>query len=56
MHYPGVTQKLVKAFHNEGLLVSAWTVSTEARLYKMAYAGVDNITTRTPAKAVELLK
>ena len=43
-----LSEKLVEAFHKEGLQVSVWTVNKEDKMYKALGCGVDNITTRHP--------
>lgn len=42
------TKELVDTFHNNGLLVSIWTVNEEKDMYKILYFAPDNITTRNP--------
>ncbi|MBQ8028030.1 MAG: glycerophosphodiester phosphodiesterase [Clostridia bacterium] len=50
------SKELVEIFHENGLLVSIWTVNSEKEILKIASYGPDNITTRNPEKAGELLK
>ena len=47
-HYPNIKGDAVKLFHEEGLLVSVWTVNDEKTIKKMLACGVDNITSRHP--------
>ena len=49
------TRELVECFHNEGLLVSVWTVNDTLTMYEMLSYGVDNITTRRPDKMQEII-
>ncbi len=42
------SKELVDAFHENGLLVSVWTVNKEDDMYKILYFAPDNITTRNP--------
>ncbi len=44
------TQELVDVFHENGLLVSIWTVNNEMEIYQILSYGPDNITTRCPDK------
>lgn len=48
--YTGASEKLVKIFHENGLLVSIWTVDDEKNMYKILSFAPDNITTRHPDK------
>jgi glycerophosphoryl diester phosphodiesterase len=50
------SQKLVDFFHENGLLVSIFTVDSEYEMYKILSYGPDNITTRNPDKLQEILK
>lgn len=50
------TKKLVKVFHNNGLLVSIWTVNGYFKIRKILSYGPDNITTRRPDKMKKALK
>lgn len=54
MNYKGLTAELVKAFHENGLKVSVWTVDGELDMYKALSASPDNITTRSPSKLCEI--
>ncbi len=49
------TKELVDTFHNNGLLVSIWTVNEEKDMYKILYFAPDNITTRNPDVLKEIL-
>ena len=49
------TKELVDTFHNNGLLVSIWTVNEEKDMHKILYFAPDNITTRNPDILKELL-
>lgn len=50
------TEELVDIFHENGLLVSIWTVNNEPDIYRILSYGPDNITTRRPDKLKEALK
>lgn len=50
------TAELVKAFHQNGLLVSIWTVNHKRTILRILSYGPDNITTRRPDKIKEVLK
>lgn len=47
-NYKGASKLLVDVFHEEGLLVSIWTVNSEKDLYRILSYSPDNITTRKP--------
>lgn len=49
------SKELVDTFHNNGLLVSVWTVNEEEDMFKILYFAPDNITTRNPDVLRELL-
>jgi glycerophosphoryl diester phosphodiesterase len=49
------TKELVDTFHNNGLLVSIWTVNEEKDMHKILYFAPDNITTRNPDVLKEIL-
>lgn len=55
IHYKGASKQLVKAFHNEGLLVSLWTVNSRYQFYKTLKLCPDNITTKRPNRLCSLL-
>lgn len=50
------TKKLVEVFHNNGLLVSIWTVNGSFKMRKILSFSPDNITTRRPDKMKKVLK
>lgn len=50
------TKALVDIFHENGLLVSVWTVNSEKDIYKMLSFAPDNITTRRPDRMSEILR
>ena len=50
------TQELVDIFHENGLLVSIWTVNNNRDIYRILSYGPDNITTRKPDKLKDALK
>ena len=47
-NYKTATKELVDIFHENGLLVSIWTVNDEYNMYKILSFSPDNITTRNP--------
>lgn len=49
-NYKSASKELVEVFHENGLLVSIWTVDDEYNMYKILSFGPDNITTRHPDK------
>ena len=53
--YTGASEKLVKIFHEHGLLVSIWTVDKEYDMYKILSFAPDNITTRYPDKLSKII-
>lgn len=50
------TKELVEVFHENGLLVSIWTAKTKRDIYRILALSPDNITTRRPDLAKEILK
>ena len=54
--YTGATKELVKVFHENGLLVSIWTVNSKFRMKKILSFLPDNITTRKPDKLSSIVK
>ena len=50
------TKELVDTFHNNGLLVSIWTVNEEKDMFKILYFAPDNITTRSPDILSKVIK
>ncbi len=55
MHYSNATQLAVDIMHEEGLLVSLWTVGKAADMQRLLNYGADNITTRKPLKLLRLI-
>ena len=51
-----ISEKLVTIFHEEGLLVSVWTVDDEYYMLRAIYYGPDNITTKKPIKLKKLIE
>ncbi len=49
-NYKSASKELVDIFHENGLLVSIWTVDSEYNMYKILSFSPDNITTRHPDK------
>ena len=49
-NYKSASKELVETLHENGLLVSIWTVDDENNMYKILSFGPDNITTRHPDK------
>ena len=47
-NHRNATKKLVKVFHDNGLLVSIWTVDRKLKMKKIIAMSPDNITTRKP--------
>ena len=54
--YRKATKKLVKAFHENGLLVSIWTVDSKMAMHRIIAFAPDNITTRKPDKLRKIIK
>ena len=54
--YTSASKELVDVFHENGLLVSIWTVDDENNMYKILSFGPDNITTRNPDKLAKIIK
>lgn len=50
------SKELVEVFHENGLLVSIWTVDKEYDMYKILSMSPDNITTRNPDKLYGIIK
>ena len=55
MRHYYLSKKLIKIFHEEGLLVSVWTIDKEYYIQRGIYYGPDNITTRRPSKLLKLI-
>ena len=49
MHQLFISKKLVKTFHDNGLLVSIWTINDSYFATRALYYAPDNITTKRPA-------
>lgn len=54
-NYKNASKELVDTFHENGLLVSIWTVDSEYNMYKILSFGPDNITTRNPDKLAKII-
>lgn len=54
-HYDAASETLVRVMHEQGLLVSCWTVDRKVDMARIAALGPDNITTKEPVKLCELL-
>jgi glycerophosphoryl diester phosphodiesterase len=54
-HYGFCTERAVEKFHDNGLLVSVWTVDNSDDMKKLIEMGVDNITTRRPDLLLDIL-
>ncbi len=54
-NYKSASKELVDTFHENGLLVSIWTVNNEYNMYKILSFGPDNITTRHPDKLSKII-
>lgn len=55
IRFTNASKKMVEIFHEEGLLVSVWTVNKEKDMHKVLPLGCDNITTRQPSKLIEII-
>lgn len=55
-NYKSATKELVDVFHENGLLVSIWTVNDEYNMYKILSFAPDNITTRNPDELSRIAK
>lgn len=53
--YKSASKQLIEAFHNEGLLVSVWTVNSKYAMVRTLKLCPDNITTKRPDILLELL-
>lgn len=51
----GASKYLAEVFHNNGLLVSIWTVDRKRQMKKMISLSPDNITTRKPDKLRKII-
>lgn len=54
-HYTHMSQTIVDVLHENGLLVSVYTVNEKADLYRMLSFGVDNITTKQPTRLMNII-
>lgn len=54
-NYKSASKELVDIFHENGLLVSIWTVDNEDNMHKILSFGPDNITTRYPDKLAKII-
>lgn len=54
-NYKSASKELVDVFHENGLLVSIWTVDSKYSMYKILSFGPDNITTRHPDKLSKII-
>lgn len=50
-HYKNASKKLVNTFHDNGLLVSIWTVNRKWKFIRIINMSPDNITTKKPKLA-----
>lgn len=48
IHFGGASKELVEKIHENGLLVSLWTVNSEKEILKVLSLSPDNITSRRP--------
>ena len=55
-NHKSASKELVDAFHQNGLLVSIWTVNNKFKMYKILSFAPDNITTRHPDKLSRIVK
>ena len=55
-NHRNATKKLVKVFHDNGLLVSIWTVDRKMKMKKVLAMSPDNITTRKPDVLGKIIK
>ena len=56
INYGTCSKQLVDVFHNEGLLVSIWTVNKKLDMIKTISFCADNMTTRQPSQLVEIVE
>ena len=54
--YTSASKELVDVFHENGLLVSIWTVNSKFKMPKILSLAPDNITTRKPDKLSQIVK
>lgn len=55
-NHKNASELIIDTFHEEGLLVSIWTIKTEKELYKALSLCPDNITTRKPELLGEIFR
>lgn len=55
MKFVSASTDLIKAFHEEGLLVSLWTANAKKDMYRCLSLAPDNITTRKPSELISLM-
>lgn len=55
-NYKSASKELVDIFHENGLLVSIWTVDNKYNMYKILSFGPDNITTKRPDKLAKIIE
>lgn len=54
-NFKSASKELVEIFHENGLLVSIWTVDDKYNMYKILSFGPDNITTKHPDKLSKII-
>lgn len=54
-NFKSASKELVEIFHENGLLVSIWTVDDKYYMYKILSFGPDNITTKHPDKLSKII-
>lgn len=55
LNFKSASKELVEIFHENGLLVSIWTVDDKYNMYKILSFAPDNITTRRPDKLSKII-
>ena len=55
-NYKSASKELVNIFHENGLLVSIWTVDSEYNMYKILSFAPDNMTTRNPDELSRIVR
>lgn len=56
LNYAGASRELCDIMHENGLLVSVWTVNNRLDMHKMLALGPDNITTKRPNKLLKMIE
>jgi glycerophosphoryl diester phosphodiesterase len=56
LHYAGASRALCEVMHEQGLLVSVWTVNGRLDMHEMLAVGPDNITTKRPNKLLKVME